>query len=618
MKIVVLIKQVPVVAAMKLDPETKTLKREGVPSEVSSFDIRALLKAVELRNTHGGEVIALTMGPPQAKAALEHCLALGADRAIHMVDRAFAGSDTLATARALALALKREGYDLILCGRHSTDAETGQVGPEVAELLGIPQVTAVAKLTVNDPSTALRTGATLLVERETDSGFETVRCPLPALLSATEDLAPERFPTKADKEKAKEKPIQEVTAGDLSSDLSLFGAAGSPTWVAAVQTVEVAREKRVLEGDLPTQVNTLVQILLERGLFGKWAGEDDQRDGGQRDNNPEDGKAVWVVAETLGDILRPVSLELLGKAVELAARYGGEVGALLMGSGVDQHVATLAIYGADVVYLADDRRLAPYDTDIYTALLTRAIQTYHPRAVLLGSTALGRDLAPRVAARLELGLTGDCVDLDVNEQGQLLQYKPAFGGNVVAPILSRTTPEMATVRPGMLKKARPQPARQARIEMLWPDDAVESRVQVLSQTGADAGKAAALESAEIAIGVGKGIGSPANLPLIEQLATALGGAPLAATRDIADLGWLPRQHQVGLTGKAIAPKLYFTIGIRGAFEHLVGVRRAGIVVAINKNPKAPVFQNADLGIVGDYTEVVPLLTTALMEAKTRQ
>ena len=226
MKTVVLIKQVPVVSAMKLDPETKTLKREGVPSEVSSFDVRALLKAVELRNSHGGEVVALTMGPPQAKAALEHCLALGADRAIHLEDRAFAGADTLATARALALALKREGYDLILCGRHSTDAETGQVGPEVAELLDLPQVTAVAKLTVN--------GTLLTAERETDSGFETVECSLPALLSATEDLAPEKFPNKADKEKAKEKPIQIVTASDLSSDLSQFGVAGSPTWVESV------------------------------------------------------------------------------------------------------------------------------------------------------------------------------------------------------------------------------------------------------------------------------------------------------------------------------------------------------------------------------------------------
>lgn len=607
MKIVVLVKQVPVVSAMKLDPETKTLKREGVPLEVSAFEVRALLKALELRNAQGGEVVALTMGPPQARAALEHCLALGADRGIHLVDRAFAGADTLATARALALALKKEGYDLILCGRHSTDAETGQVGPEVAELLDLPQVTAVSKLTVN--------GQTLTIERETDSGFETVECALPALLSATEDLAPEKFPNKADKEKAKEKPIQELTATDLSADLTQFGAAGSPTWVESVQTVEVAREKKILEGELPTQVDTLVQMLLERGLFGKWQGDDTTSEGGLSSRTGTGGKTVWVIAETLGEALRPVTLELLGKAGDLAAKYNGEVGVVLAGWGVDQHVATLAIHGADVVYLAQDRRLEQYSTDIYTALLTKAIQAQKPGVVLFGSTAIGRDLAPRVAARLGLGLTGDCVDLDVNDKGQLLQYKPAFGGNIVAPVLSHTSPEMATVRPGMLKKAQPHPARQARIEMVWPDDAVTSRVKIVAQAGADAGKAAALDSAEISIGVGKGVGGAANFPVIEQLADALGGAPLAATRDIVDMGWLPRQHQVGLTGRAIAPKLYFAIGIRGAFEHTVGVRRAGIVVAINKNQKALIFQNADIGIVGDYAEVVPLLTAKLKEAK---
>ena len=609
MKTVVLIKQVPVVSAMKLDPETKTLKREGVPSEVSSFDVRALLKAIELRNNHGGEVVALTMGPPQAKAALEHCLALGADRAIHLEDRAFAGADTLATARALAFALKREGYDLILCGRHSTDAETGQVGPEVAELLDLPQVTAVAKLTVN--------GTVLAVERETDSGFETVECSLPALLSATEDLAPEKFPNKADKEKAKEKPIQTVTASDLSSDLAQFGAAGSPTWVESVQTVEVAREKKILEGDLPTQVQTLVQALLERGLYGKWVGEDEARDP-KRPKNGAGGKAVWVVAETLGTALRPITLELLGKAIELSAKYGGEVGVLLMGSGVDQHVATLALHGADVVYLAEHRRLDPYSTDIYTALMTKTIQTHQPGVVLLGSTAIGRDVAPRVAARLNLGLTGDCVDLDVNDKGQLLQYKPAFGGNIVAPILVPYYTRDGNGSPRHVEKSETMPGRQARIEMLWPDDAVTSRVKVVSQNNAAAGNAAALDSAEIAIGIGKGIGGVANFPVIEKLAEVLGGAPLAATRDIVDLGWLPRQHQIGLTGRAISPKLYFAIGIRGAFEHTVGIRRSGTIVAINKNAKALIFQNADFGIVGDYAEVVPLLTTALVEAKTKR
>lgn len=609
MKSIVLVKQVPMVSAMKLDPETKTLQREGVPSEVSSFDVRGLLKALELRDEHGGEVVALTMGPPQAEEALRYCLALGADRAVHLTDRAFAGADTLATARTLALACEQEGYDLILCGRHSTDAETGQVGPEIAELLDIPQVTGVAALTLD------ANGKTLRVERETDSGFDTLDCPLPALVSATEDLAPERFPRKAERQAAQEKPVETVTAGDLSVDLSRFGAAGSPTWVESVQTVEDNRENRVLEGELPEQIDTLVQALLARGLFGTWTDDGDAEEKKVRSVDPESGKAVWVVAETLGDTLRPVSFELLGKAVELSAQYGGEVGAVLIGSGLDTHIAPLAEYGADVVYRAEDARLACYDTDLYAALLSRAVQEHKPQVVLLGSTAIGRDLAPRVAARLGLGLTGDCVDLEVDNQGRLLQLKPAFGGNIVAPILSKTTPVMATVRPGMLSPSQPAAGRQARVERLTLEDNVHSRVQLVSQTGADAAKAAALDAADIAIGVGKGIGGPENLPVIEQLVDVLGGVPLASTRDISDLGWLPRQHQVGITGRAIAPKLYFAIGIRGAFEHMVGLRKAGTIVAINRKAKAPIFKTADLGIVGDYAEVVPLLTEALRKAK---
>ena len=174
---------------------------------------------------------------------------------------------------------------------------------------------------------------------------------------------------------------------------------------------------------------------------------------------------------------------------------------------------------------------------------------------------------------------------------------------------------MATVRPGMLSPSQPVAGRQARVERLTLEDDVHSRVQLVSQTGADAAKAAALDAADIAIGVGKGVGGPENLPVIEQLAAVLGGVPLASTRDISDLGWLPRQHQVGITGRAIAPKLYFAIGIRGAFEHMVGLRKAGTIVAINIKAKAPIFKTADIGIVGDYAEVVPLLTEALRKAK---
>ncbi len=617
MKTIVLIKQVPMAWAMTLDPETRTLKRDDVKLEVSSFDVRALLGAIALREETGGEVVALTMGPPQARAALEYCLALGADRGVQLCDPAFAGSDTLATARALALEIEREGYDLVLCGRHSTDAETGQVGPEVAEILGIPQITGARSLTVDASATSLT------AERETDAGSETVRCPLPALLSATEDLAPERFALKADRERAKGGPIDVWSADDLSSNLSIFGAEGSPTWVSSIETIEVERNQQLLAGETADQVDALVEILLERGLYGTWKRTGKAAGKPPVDRSPAGGKAVWVVAETLAGELRPVTFELLGKAAELASRYHGEVAAVLPGSGLNRHVAALAAYGADVVYLVDDPRLADdprltdYDTDVATALLVAAIEQHRPGVVLFGSTAIGRDLAPRIAARLDLGLTGDCIDLEVDLGGRLVQYKPAFGGNIVAPVFSRTSPEMATVRPGMLTAPAPAPGRQARTLHLDAGGLPATRVQVIARSEAEAA-ATALDHAEIVVGVGKGIGGPEKLTEIAPLAKVLGDAPLATTRPVADLGWLPRQHQVGLTGRAIAPELYFAIALRGALEHTVGIRNAGFVVAINNRERSPIFKQADVGIAGDWTEIVPRLTAALAAVKARR
>jgi electron transfer flavoprotein alpha subunit len=611
MRIAVCIKQVPVVSALQFDPDTKTLKREGVPSEVSAFDVRALIKAVELKAAHGGEVVAVTMGPPQAREALGECLALGADRAIHLCDRAFAGADTLATARALALALRRESFDLILCGRNSVDAETGQVGPEVAELLDWPQITGVHTLTI-DPATRL-----LTAERETDSGFETVTAPLPALVTAAEDLAPERFPSKADREAAKAKPCAQLSSADLNADASQFGAAGSPTWVAGLHQIEVSRLGQIVAADsIDAAAAQLAQTLIrEHGLFGAWKVREQPaiatiaaaaRRSARRD--------VWVLAEVLGDTIRPVVFELLGKATALAEALGGRASAVVLGHDVERHAAALAARGAATVMLADDARLAPYHTEVHAAVLAAAIETQAPGVVLIPATTMGRDLAPRVAARLQLGLTGDCVDIGVDAEGRLLQYKPAFGGSVVAPILSRTLPEMATVRPGMLPLPTPDTMPRATIERLALDALPEPRARVVEQRmGAEA--ACELDDAEIVIGVGKGIGGPQNLETIEPLKRLLGAA-LCTTRDVTDEGWLPKQYQVGLTGRAIAPKLYLALGIRGAFEHMVGVRRAGLIVAVNKNAKAPVFKHADYGIVGDYAEVVSALQRHLSAART--
>jgi electron transfer flavoprotein alpha subunit len=289
--------------------------------------------------------------------------------------------------------------------------------------------------------------------------------------------------------------------------------------------------------------------------------------------------------------------------------------AVLVGYGIRRHADRLARC-ADRVLVIDDPVLVDYSTDAYATLLSRAIEQRRPQSVLVPSTYFGRDLAPRVAARLGLGLTGDCIDLTLDAEGRLVQWKPAFGGNVVAPILSRTRPEMATVRPGMLEPVEPRPEPSATVEEMRAIELPPIRTVVVGhRPAAGAERAAALDDAPIAIGVGRGIGGPEGLAKIEDLAMALGGAAIAATRDVTDDGWLPKQHQVGLTGRAISPRLYIAIGVRGAFEHLVGLRRAGTIVAINNNAKSPMFRHADIGLVADWSVAVPLLVAELRKKR---
>jgi electron transfer flavoprotein alpha subunit len=595
MRIVVCIKWVPVLSALRFDPETRRLVREGVPGEVSGFDQRALGAAVALREKHGGEIVALTMGPPSAKDGLVVCLALGADRAVHVSDARVAGSDTLATARVLAAAIRREAPDLVLVGRSSTDAETGQVGPEVAELLDLPQATAVRKIEID--------GTSFEAERETDDGFETVRGPLPALMTAAEDIAEERFPTKAQRQTAAEKPIATVGLDELGVDPATVGADGSPTWVAGVEQVEIARRGEMIEGDSAGALAAALGARLRAlGALGE-AGDDRPTLPAARTGS---GAPIWVVVEQGTRGVRAVTLELLAKAAELGAKLGAPVEAVAFGGAVD--VGALAAAGADRVLVVEAAELVPYTTDAHASALVEAIRTREPRLVLLGSTAIGRDLAPRVAGRLGLGLTGDAIDLELDAEGRTRQMKPAFGGTIVAPILSRTRPEMATLRPGMLHAARPDPTRTAAVDRLAIRPAT-SRVRVVASTplGDEAGE---LDTAAVVLGVGKGVGGPDGVAKVTALAARLGAA-VAATREVTDAGWLPRQLQVGLTGRAIAPRLYVGLGVAGMMEHMVGLRRVGTIVVVNKSAKAPCFKVADLGVLADLHELLPHLETAL-------
>lgn len=609
MKVVVLIKQVPLVTDLKFDPETKTLIREGVPNVINPYDRYAIVESVKLKKAHGGEAVAVTMGPPQAREAMVEALALGCDRAVHIVDRAFAGSDTLATARALSLFLKKEGYDLIFCGKYSVDAETGQVGPEVAELLDIPQITGVTKLEVAEGGRHIR------ATRGTDEGQEVIECDLPALLTAEERLNRPGPTPPAALEAARSRPIEVLTAPDLSEDHAAFGFAGSPTWVSEIYSVATARQPVMLEASsVDDVVRTLTEQLLAQGLFGKWQGAREMPSVKARQAGARPDRGVWVVAEVLGEKLHSATYELLGRSVEVADRLQGDVVGVLIGSDDSDHAAALAAYGADRVLLLEGPQLTNFSPEGYANALARAIQEFQPYVVLIPATVKGRDFAPRVAARLQLGLTGDAIGLEVNDEDLLVQLKPAFGGNIVAPILSKTFPQMATVRAGMLEAMQPDWSRQPHIQRLELPDIGPIRTNTVQTMQEVDTTALSLEDADIVVAVGTGLERRDNLKLVRELADVLGAA-IGATRRVTDAGWLPRQHQVGLTGKAVAPQLYFALGIRGVMNHVIGIQRARTIVALNKDPEAPIFQFADYGIVGDCLQIIPALTQALAEAK---
>jgi electron transfer flavoprotein alpha subunit len=605
MKTAVCVKYVPVVSRIQFDYENKTIIREGVPSEVNPFDQLGVIKAAELKSAPEDEVVAITMGPPQAREGLLQCMALGADRSVLLTDRALAGSDTLATARALALALKQESPDLIICGRNSADAETGQVGPEVAELLGLPHISQVRKLEHRSDTN------TIIVERATDEGYQVIECSLPALVCVTEGIAAEEYPGPDELEEAQEKPLAEFSCAQLSSDLSQFGLEGSPTWVEDIRLVEPNRSAVVINDEEPLAAAAQVaQLLRERLqlLASEEAAESPTADTSRYPDGRE--KSIWVVAETAGGDLRHVTLEMLGKARDLTSSTRSEVAAVLIGPPNDGMARQLAEYGADRVLLLDNTSLGAVCSRAVSQALSEAIAAAQPYAVLFSSTADGRDLASRIAARLELGLTGDAIDLEVNEQGQLVQLKPALGGNVIAPILSKTLPNLVTLRPGLLSPISPEAGAATVTENIPASPFSGPDIRILEERLEAELGAIELAQAQVAMGVGMGIGGPENLPQVQELAQSI-GAVLATTRNVVHSGWLPHQVQVGISGRTIAPRVYLAVGIRGAFNHTVGIQKAGVIIAVNQNRRAAIFQAADFGIIGDWKEYLPPLIEAI-------
>ena len=687
LRVLALAKQIPVFQEMRLGPDGR-LVREGV-LHMNDYCRRAVAKGHEIAKASSGTMSVMTLGPDSADTVCREALAFAAGSGvpmsgIHVSDRAFAGSDTLATARALAAAIRHTGpYDLILCGLNSLDADTGQVPPQIAELLDLPFAAGVRRLELN--------GETLRLELEHDDERSLAEIGLPALLSCAERLcAPCKVKEPEVWAEQDGSLITKLSAADIADEASagaggtgtggtstgatsLWGQEGSPTSVGEVRIVQTDRERLIVwtgadsGGEhLEAAIQRAVRHCAERGALE--AGNADADSAGSdsaaseaeenrakvpatQQNSAEHDPSLRESLAAIGVIIEPdrlrVSRELLGTAAELASKIGGKVVAL--GSHLPD-ARELGSFGADegIVFEAasvgtsadgkipqslanstEETEDAPtgsstgsnstsatlLEEDIAAAVSCWA-EKESVWALLAPSTEWGRQVASRVAAKQEAGLVGDAIGLDVGSsfaasedtllKHRLVADKPAFGGQLVAEIFCSSPLQMATLRAGVLPLLTPRESEPAKIstQLCTP----RNRIKLHSRQRDD--NSDELANAEVVIGVGQGV-DPDDYPLLQDLSNQL-GATLCATRKVTDKSWMPRARQVGITGHTISPRLYIAVGLAGNFNHTVGVRTAGTIVAINTDPEAMIFQTCDIGLVGDWRDLLPPLAKELL------
>ena len=594
MQFAVLVKVVPAVESLQFDPDRRSVIREGAPLFLNPFDQRALRVALELRRP-GERATVLSLGPPSARAALREAKAVGADRVILLTDPAFAGSDTLATARLLTAALRRLAPDVVVGGAWTTDSETGQVGPEVAAMLGRPVLSSARSLLRRDGDSEFE------AKVDTADGWATYRLRVPFVVTVGEKIGK---PLKADPSRLAEVPLESVELWGreaIDVPVSHVGTAGSPTTVESVEEVAPRREPFVeTEGSLEGRVDRVLERLAARWRAPPVGAAPF---GAPPTNLPAEREILVVVTGPEGQLDRA----MLGPIAEARRSVSdGWPSAVWVGSPPSE-AATYDLERAGALggHLLPVPGRSVDSGSAAGALAVLLTSRPHAAALVLPSDPFGREVAGQLAARRGLGLVGDVTGFRLGPDRRFRWEKPSFGGRTVATITCRTTPELASVRPGVFAvpdgaapaggfgwTTHPVPWRPALLERL------SSGVEVDRSTGPD--------GREVVVAVGMGVGGPDGIsalrPLVERW-----GAGLAATRRVVDAGWVPPQLQVGLTGRSSAPRLVVLLGVSGSVNHLIGWRRAGTILAVNRDAAAPVFRESDLGVVGSIDEVLPRL-----------
>ena len=601
MTIVTLVKVVPELDKMVFDPATKTMRRSGAALELNPFDEHAAIVAPSLR-AEGEESVIVCMGPPDAKGPMTIALALGSNRALLVSDRALAGSDTWVTSRVLAAAIRPLAPRIVLAGRWSTDSSTGQVTSQLADLLDLPMVGGARKIT--------RTSSRVLeVVGETESGWERFRVEMPCLITVTEKINKIRFPKSKELADSASKPFEVKSAKDLGLPTDHLGLSGSPTQVLSLENEEPSRIPRVYQNGSVSErvVNAAARV---RELLAR------PRTAAPSLRLPrttvEGSGEILILASAEEGGLDPETLPLVSEVLRLPEPLWPSVVGFGPLSIADREA--IACAGAVTAYWWPDAKgwLSPTVAAQRVADLLR--ERFGAKGALFLSTGWGREVAGRVSGRLGLGLTGDAVGVSWDAAHGLIFHKPSFGGGLVARVVSKHSPSLATIRPGSLTPGTlPRTAEALRMEART-GDAPERRMERIETGSEKDPKYGDLDHAQVVVGIGMGIGRRENVDPVLEMIRPLRAA-LGATRRVVDEGWVPFQLQVGLTGKSIAPELYIAVGASGQVNHLVGVKRARVTVGINSKPTEPLFSRVDIGIVGDGLEtlraLIPLLTDPL-------
>lgn len=563
MKILVFAKQIPDVNQIKYDPGTNRIIRENVPLSINSFDKKAVEEAVRIKEKYGAETLVATMGPPQARDILNESLKMGIDKAYLITDRKFGGSDTLATAKVLSAFVRKMKPDIVLMGKYSLDGETAQVPPEVAVFTGYAFKSSIAKIDLEE------TEGTVLVEHENEHGLEKLRIPIPAVISVSEKINRARA-IKPDTPDMFDN-IEEFDAARLGIEFT--GVQYSPTVVTGTSMLESRRKTEMLPFD-DEAYGKIFAIISE------------SRESGNAAETVSLQKPVQDSDTILGVVLNDPKLgeEISSKISQLASSNGLNV--VLFGN-VDPD--SMGLIGHEY-YLYQTESV-----ESFADALTEFTREKKPRYVVFPSTVEGREVAGTIAARLEVGLTADCVDLEIKDR-KLIQYKPAFGGSIIATIYSKTEPQMTTVRPGMFKIL--ESAEKPRIFELKFG---AGRTYELLEKIPVPNEYKPLGASNLVIGIGRGIKKKDQVREILELANIL-DASLGATRPLVDMGFVPRQQQIGLTGVSISPGAYLALGISGQANHVVGIRYCNKIIAVNSDPDAPIFQYSDYGVVADVND----------------